>query len=139
MNNTELKHYGVIGMRWGHHKAHSINNISTKRAKKQDDDSASTNRKAKIVKGAKVAATILGVAGGVAISAYVIKRTHESGNRAGMLAAQKEMAMFRRAAAAKGVATRAANRAAREARSVVSSALSSIGNIRVNDYMSMVR
>lgn len=131
--DNELKHYGVLGMKWGHRKTKLSN---------KPDDKLSKDAKTKVRKGIKVATAVLGVAGGVAISALLIKNAHVVGQREGMLAAQKELSMFRRAAAAKGVATKAANKAAKAAkaaRAAVGSTLSSMGRLSVQDFISMVR
>lgn len=131
---NELKHYGVLGMRWGHKKGPS-KPMSSKRSK---TNKSPEEKKRRFKKAAKVAALSLAVVGGVAVAALVAKKSREAGFREGKIAAQQEAAMFRRAAAAKGVLTRAANRAARQSGPAVASALSSIGKIKINDYMSMV-
>lgn len=138
MDKNELKHYGVLGMKWGRRKGRSSVKSSTDSSnKKKSDDSSS--KKAKIAKGTKAVASILAVSGGIALGAFMIKRARETGHREGIIAAQQEARMFRRAAAAKGVATRAANKAIKVGKTAVNSSLSSIGKWNVQDIMSMVR
>ena len=102
--NNELYHYGVPGMKWGVKRG-------SKNTSSSSEGSPQKKKKFKAATGAKVAAGILAVTGGVAMTAIIAKKSHDAGYKAGASAVQKILKERRSYIGRKSAATRALRKA----------------------------
>lgn len=77
INNGELYHHGVKGMKWGRRKGKTHNGSKAVKNKPEDETQLMARRKKAIVKGAAVVGTILAIYGMYAYSRYRKEKTAE--------------------------------------------------------------
>lgn len=126
MENLELRHHGVKGMKWGVRKK---SNGGT------DDDRESASRKVK--KGKSAVKKLLAISGAVSL----VTLAGVYGYKSGKIRSAKELHLTRRVASIKGKITKAANKAARSkpidngTRDLVNASLSKLGRLHIPDII----